>query len=122
MNNNMYDNMNNTNGMNTQPQNFSGNNPQVTNTNTTLNAYGQSYQQPQPDPMAALANLSKEDAMEAALSHTNKYTPFEAQKQEILEEPKKENSKSVWLFLGIIFAVLLLFIIFLPQISNLFGW
>jgi len=122
MNNSMYNNMSNTSGTNPQTSNVNGNNPQINNKNTMTSAYGQVYQAPQSDPMVAVANLSKEDAMEAALSHTNQYTPFEVPKQEVLEEPKKENSKSVWLFLGIIFAVLLLFIILLPQISNLFGW
>ena len=74
------------------------------------------------DPMNAVANLNKDEAMEEALSHTNQYTPFEATKQEVNQEVKKTNNKSAYVFIGIIFAIMLLFIIFLPQISNLFGW
>lgn len=97
------------------------NNSQVSNDNNINNVpnnYGQAYQ----NPMAAVSNLNKEDAMEEALSHTNQYTPFEVPKQEVLEEQKKENPKSAYIFLGIIIAILALFIAFLPQISNLFGW
>ena len=122
MNNGMYNNMNNTNGMNPQTPNVNGNNPQVNNTNTMANNYSQVYQAPQTDPMVAVANLNKEDAMEEALSHTNQYTPFEVPKQEVIEEPKKSSSKSAYIFLGIIVVILALFIAFLPQISNLFGW
>ena len=74
------------------------------------------------DPMSAVANLNKDEAMEEALSHTTQYSPFEASKQEVNQEVKKENNKSAYIFIGIIFAIMLLFIIFLPQISNLFGW
>lgn len=77
----------------------------------------------QPDPMAAVANLNKEEAMEEALSHTTQYSPFEAPKQEVNQEVKKDaNNKSAYIFIGIIFLIMLLFIIFLPQISKLFGW
>ena len=74
------------------------------------------------DPMSAVANLNKDEAMEEALSHTTQYSPFEAPKQEVNQEVKKTNNKSAYIFIGIIFAIMLLFIIFLPQISNLFGW
>lgn len=72
--------------------------------------------------MAAVANLNKEEAMEEALSHTNQYTPFEAPKQEVIEAPKKENSKSAYIFLAIVIVIMALFIAFLPQISKMFGW
>ena len=65
---------------------------------------------------------NKEEAMEEALSHTNQYSPFEAPKQEVNKEVKKTNNKGAYIFIGIIFAILLLFIIFLPQISKLIGW
>ena len=74
------------------------------------------------NPMSAVANLNKEEAMEEALSHTNQYTPFEAPKQEVNKEVKKANNKSTYIFIVLILAIMLLFIIFLPQISNLFGW
>ena len=74
------------------------------------------------NPMDAVSNLNKEEAMEEALSHTNQYSPFEAPKQEVNKETKKVNNKSAYIFIGIIFAIMLLFIIFLPQISKLFGW
>ena len=74
------------------------------------------------NPMAAVSNLNKEDAMEEALSHTNQYSPFEAPKQEVNHEVKKNNNKGAYILIGIILVVMLLFIIFLPQISKLFGW
>ena len=70
----------------------------------------------------AVSNLNKEEAMEEALSHTNQYSPFEAPKQEVNKEVKKTSNKGAYIFIGIIFAILLLFIIFLPQISKLIGW
>ena len=74
------------------------------------------------DPMAAVNNLNKEDAMEEALSHTNQYTPFELPKQEVIETPKKESSKSAYVLIAIIVIIMAVFIAFLPQISKLFGW
>ena len=74
------------------------------------------------DPMSAVANLNKDEAMEEALSHTTQYSPFEAPKQEVNQEVKKTSNKNAYIFIGIIFAIMLLFIIFLPQISSLFGW
>jgi len=76
----------------------------------------------QVDPMAAVASLNKEEAMEEALSHTNQYTPFEVPKQEVVQEPKTESSKSAYILIGIILVIMALFIFFLPQISNMFGW
>ena len=82
-----------------------------------------SEQSTQTDPIAAVANLNKEEAMEDALSHTTQYSPFEAPKQEVNQDVKKKsNNKSVYIFISIIFVIMLLFIIFLPQISKLFGW
>ena len=74
------------------------------------------------DSINVVSNLNKEEAMEEALSHTNQYSPFETPKQEVNKEIKKTNNKSAYIFIGIIFAILLLFIIFLPQISKLIGW
>lgn len=103
---------------------------QNNNMNTTV-SQGQFVQNPQvnsqpaqvqPNPMSAVANLNKEEAMEEALSHTTQYSPFEAPKQEVNQEVKKTSNKNAYIFIGIIFAIMLLFIIFLPQISKLFGW
>ena len=74
------------------------------------------------DPMAAVENLNKDDAMEEALSHTNQYSPFEAPKQEVNKDVKRTSNKGAYILIGIIFIIMLLFIIFLPQISKLFGW
>jgi len=68
-----------------------------------------------------VSNLNKEDAMEEALSHTNQYTPFEVQQEEVNQETSIMSSKKTLIFLGIIFAIMLLFIIFLPQISEFIG-
>ena len=103
---------------------------QNNNMNTTV-SQGQFVQNPQvnsqpaqvqPNPMSAVANLNKEEAMEEALSHTTQYSPFEAPKQEVNQEVKKTSNKNAYIFIGIIFAIMLLFIIFLPQISKSFGW
>ena len=74
------------------------------------------------DPISVVTNLNKEEAMEEALSHTTQYSPFEVPKQEVNQEAKKTNSKSGYIFIIVIFIIMLLFIIFLPQISKLFGW
>jgi len=74
------------------------------------------------DPMAAVTSLNKEDAMEEALSHTNQYTPFEAPKQDVVAETNNGNSKAGYILMIVIAIIMALFIIFLPQISNLFGW
>ena len=74
------------------------------------------------NPMAAVENLNKEDVMEEALSHTNQYSPFEAPKQEVNKDVKRTSNKGAYILIGIIFVIMLLFIIFLPQISKLFGW
>ena len=106
--------------------------PLPQNNQSAYNPYGvqQNMQQPQyqtqptntVDPMAAVASLNKEEAMEEALSHTNQYTPFEAPKQEVIATPKQTNSKSSLIILAIIIVIMALFIAFLPQISKLFGW
>lgn len=69
-----------------------------------------------------ISNINKEEVMEEALSHTSQYTPFEAPKQEIIETPKQENSKSTYILIFIILLIMALFIVFLPQISKLLGW
>lgn len=85
------------------------------NTNTNEN--------PQVDPMRAVANLNKEEAMEEALSHTNQYSPFELPKQEVVETSKKQDTKSSYTLIIVILIIMALFIIFLPQISKMFlGW
>ena len=79
-------------------------------------------QQVDANPMEAVSNLNKEEAMEEALSHTNQYSPFEAPKQEVNQEVKKTNNKGAYILIGIILIIMILFIIFLPQISKLLGW
>ncbi|MEG2322521.1 MAG: hypothetical protein RSB71_03480 [Bacilli bacterium] len=71
--------------------------------------------------MAAVSNLNKEEAMEEALSHTNQYNPFEANNEQVKNKGIK-SSKQAWIFVGIIAVLMALFILFLPQISKLFGW
>ena len=88
----------------------------------SINSAPQENSQTNVDPMSAVANLNKDEAMEEALSHTTQYSPFEAPKQEVNHEVKKKSNKSAYIFIGIIFAIMFLFIIFLPQISSLFGW
>lgn len=68
-----------------------------------------------------VSNLNKEDAMEEALSHTNQYTPFEIQQEEVNQETNFMSNKKALIFLGVILGIMLLFIIFLPQISKLIG-
>ncbi len=68
-----------------------------------------------------MTTLNKQDAMEEALAHTNKYSPFEAPVSEIKEE-EKEDSKSIIILVIIIAIIIGLFIFFLPQISKLLGW
>lgn len=69
-----------------------------------------------------VSNLNKEDAMEEALSHTNQFTPFEIQQEEVNQETNFMSNKKTLVFLGFILVIMLLFIIFLPQISKLMGW
>ena len=111
---------------NIQPQETSATvNVQPQNVNQAVQSMSTTVSQPQEanvDPMSAVANLNKDEAMEEALSHTTQYSPFEAPKQEVNQEVKKTSNKNAYIFIGIIFAIMLLFIIFLPQISNLFGW
>lgn len=91
--------------------------------NDTNNMNFNMSQNPQIDPMKAVANLNREEAMEEALSHTNQYSPFELPKQEVIEEPKQENTKTSYAIFIIIAVIMALFIIFLPQISKVFlGW
>ena len=90
------------------------------------------YQQPtyqaqesQPkNPMDVVTSLNKEEAMEEALSHTTQFSPFEIPKEEVKEdvEKNKKSDKKTLTFMIVIFILLILFIIFLPQISKLFGW
>ena len=115
----------------TQPVNNANQNVAAPNVNPqpAQPTYAAPYVQPnnsmanQPvDPMAAVTSLNKEDAMEEALSHTNQYTPFEAPKQDVVEQSNNGSSKSGYILMIIIAIIMALFIIFLPQISNLFGW
>ncbi len=71
--------------------------------------------------MDVMNNLNKQEAMEEALSRTNKYSPFEAPVSEIVEEEKQED-KNILVFVIILAVIMSLFIFFLPQISNLLGW
>lgn len=77
--------------------------------------------QPPVDPMAAVANLNKEEAMEEALSHTTQYSPFQVEQQVVNQTTKKGNNKKAYAFIGIIAAIMALFILLLPYISKLFG-
>ena len=81
-----------------------------------------SQQQVDANSMAAVSNLNKDEAMEEALSHTNQYSPFEAPKQEVNQEVKKTSNKGAYILIGAILVIMLLFIVFLPQISKLLGW
>ncbi len=116
--------------INSAPQNQTIVQPQTANSTLqstpmvepATNSAPQENSQTNVDPMSAVANLNKDEAMEEALSHTTQYSPFEAPKQEVNHEVKKKSNKSAYIFIGIIFAIMLLFIIFLPQISSLFGW
>ena len=81
-----------------------------------------SQQQVDANSMAAVSNLNKDEAMEEALSHTNQYSPFEAPKQEVNQEVKKTSNKGAYILIGAILVIMLLFIVFLPQISKIFGW
>ena len=63
---------------------------------TVVPTPAETAQTPQPstnnvNPMSAVANLNKDEAMEEALSHTTQYSPFEAPKQEAT------NFKFIWL-------------------------
>lgn len=78
--------------------------------------------QMQVDPMTAVTNLNKEEAMEEALSHTTQYSPFQAQVAEIRPETEQANNKKALIIIGAIVVIVALFIMFLPEISNLFGW
>lgn len=78
--------------------------------------------QPTVDPMSAVSNLNKEEAMEEALSHTTQYSPFQAPVSEIKQEVKKNDNKKAMIFIGIIVVIMAIFILLLPQISKLFGW
>lgn len=65
---------------------------------------------------------SKEDALEEALSHTTRFTPFTQAKPEIAEietEEKKSDNKSSIAFLIILFAILLVAILVIPKIASL---
>ena len=72
--------------------------------------------------MTKVSELNKEEAMEDALSHTTQYNPFELKKQEVNTEVKTTSSKGGLVFIIILFIIMALFIILLPQISKLFGW
>ena len=121
-------------GNSTHYQNTAMPRPQVVQQNTNLqqtpiqNMNQHSYyeqektQDNKAEAMAAVSNLNKEEAMEDALSHTTQYSPFELPKQEVNQEIKKTSKTGVFMFFGLIFLIMLLFILFLPQIFKLFGW
>lgn len=73
------------------------------------------------DPMSAVSNLNKEEAMEEALSHTTQYSPFQVEQQVVNEAPKKINNKKAYVFIAIIVAIMAVFILLLPYISKLFN-
>lgn len=101
--------------------------PQVTQPIQQVNATpnyqtAQAVSQDRVNPMNAVSNLNKEDAMEEALSHTTQYSPFEVPKEEISQDEKPTSNKNAYIFLIIVFAIMLLFILFLPKITELIGW
>lgn len=98
------------------------NNDNISNNVNNLESHANQSASNKVDHMAAVSNLNKEEAMEEALSHTNQYTPFEVPKQEVIDTPKKENPKSAYIIIAVIVIIMALFIVFLPQISKLFGW
>lgn len=77
-------------------------------------------QTPEVDPMAAVSNLNKEEAMEEALSHTTQYSPFQVEQQVVNQAPKKTDNKKAYIFIGVIAAIMAIFILLLPYISKLF--
>ncbi len=105
---------------NVNPPVVDQNNILINQNNTVVDNASNNYNNV--DPISVVANLNKDEAMEEALSHTTQYSPFEVPKQEVNQEVNKKNNKSIYIFIGVIFAIMALFIFFLPQISNLFGW
>lgn len=105
---------------NVNPPVVDQNNILINQNNTVVDNASNNYNNV--DPISVVANLNKDEAMEEALSHTTQYSPFEVPKQEVNQEVDKKNNKSIYIFIGVIFAIMALFIFFLPQISNLFGW
>jgi len=65
---------------------------------------------------------SKDDALEDALSHTTKFSPFVKDKPDVAEidiEDKKVSNKSSVIFLVILFIILLFAIFVIPKIASL---
>lgn len=97
--------------------------PSFLNTSTTTKPSNtEQTQSINPDPVAAVSNLDREEVMEEALSHTTQYTPFEVSKTEFNPTSKGDDNKKAIIFIVIIFVIMFLFILFLPQISKMFGW
>ncbi len=64
----------------------------------------------------------KEDALEEAISHTTRFSPFAKEKPEIAEietEDKEPNEKSTRIFLVVLFAILVIAIFVIPKIASL---
>ncbi len=66
---------------------------------------------------------NKEDALEEALSHTTKFSPFKESKPEVndleIEESKEEKEKNGIAYLIILFVILLVAIFVIPKIASL---
>jgi len=66
---------------------------------------------------------NKEDALEEALSHTTKFSPFKESKPEVndleIEESKEEKEKNGIAYLIILFVILLIAIFVIPKIASL---
>ncbi len=66
---------------------------------------------------------TKEDALEEALSHTTKFSPFKESKPEVndleIEESKEEKEKNGIAYLIILFIILLVAIFVIPKIASL---
>ena len=64
---------------------------------------------------------NKEDALEEALSHTTKFTPFKEEKPEVddveIDEDKKEKNGVAYLI--VLFVILLIAIFLIPKIASL---
>jgi hypothetical protein len=87
---------------------------------------------PRVDEIKCRFNKELDCIFDANVFYFNKYRPIFMlsnkelydliPKEEINVDMKKGNNKGAYIFIGIIFLIMLLFIVFLPQISKLFGW
>lgn len=69
------------------------------------------------------AEINKDEAMEEALSHTTKYSPFETPKPEVAEITENEHvnrSRNGLILVIILFVILFIAVLLIPKISTLF--